>query len=126
MDGDESPLEGAVREVREELRIEAIGAELVGELQFQFTDGYSIHVWVFLAERFDGTPSETEEATPIWTRIDEIPYDKMWEDDRYWLPMLIDRRPFRGRFIFNGHRMLDHQLVERQPTRRRVSDEGKI
>ena len=112
LDPDESPLSGALREVREELCIDAIDPSLIGELQFQFIDGYSIHVFVFIAEEFTGVPTETDEAVPMWTPIDHIPYDSMWEDDRYWLPLLLDRRPFSGRFIFDGDLMLDHKLLE--------------
>jgi hypothetical protein len=26
---------------------------------------------------------------PQWFPIDAIPYDKMWPDDRFWLPLLL-------------------------------------
>jgi len=113
LDDGETPLECAIREVEEELRISASGVREMGELQFQFIDGYSIHVWVFRASGFVGTPEETEEADPLWTSIDEIPYDRMWPDDRIWLPLLLEERPFLGRFVFDGDRMLDHQLTLR-------------
>ena len=112
MDPGEAPMQCALREVKEELLIDAKDPELIGQLQFQFLDGYSIHVWVFVAEEFSGVPTETEEARPVWTPLGEIPYDEMWEDDRYWLPLLIDRRPFLGRFIFDDDRMLDFQLLD--------------
>ena len=41
----------------------------------------------------------------------EIPYDEMWDDDRYWLPLLLAGQRFRGYFIFDGPTMLDHTLV---------------
>ena len=113
LDDGETPAECAVREVEEELRITPSGVAEVGVLQFQFIDGYSIHVWVFRAGDFDGSPEETDEAVPLWTAIDEIPYDRMWPDDRIWLPLLLERRPFLGRFVFDGDAMLDHHLIER-------------
>ena len=63
-------------------------------------------------------PSESliladDTANPLWTAIDEIPYDRMWPDDRIWLPLLLERRPFLGRFVFDGDAMLDHHLIER-------------
>lgn len=113
LDDGETPFECAVREVEEELRISPSGVDEVGELQFQFVDGYSIHVWVFRASGFAGTPEETDEADPLWASIDEIPYDRMWPDDRIWLPLLLEKRPFLGRFVFDDDSMLDHELIER-------------
>ncbi|MEJ2085975.1 MAG: 8-oxo-dGTP diphosphatase [Acidobacteriota bacterium] len=112
LEPNESPVTGAVREVREELCIDVIDPTLIGELQFQFLDGYSIHVFVFLADEYAGVPTETVEAIPLWTPIDRIPYESMWEDDRYWFPLLLDRQPFSGRFIFDGDKMLDYQLQD--------------
>ena len=110
VDPGESPEAAAVRECREELHISVSNLEYCGEHRFQFVDGYSIHVWVYRTRHFEGQPTETREAAPLWTRIDEIPYDEMWEDDRYWLPMLIRGERFQTRWIFDGDRMLDYRI----------------
>ena len=106
----ETPREAAIREVEEELCITPEAVSHCGELSFQFVDGLSIHCTVFRAESHTGTPQETDEAIPLWTPVDKIPYDKMWEDDRYWLPLMLENTPFTGLFIFDQHRMLDHRL----------------
>ena len=106
----ESPLAGAIREVEEELHVTPTGIERSGLLRFQFTDGYSLHVHVFRADDCVGQATETAEAVPLWTPIDAIPYDEMWADDRLWIPMLLERRIFDGRFIFEGEAMIDHVL----------------
>jgi 8-oxo-dGTP diphosphatase len=106
LEAGESVVAGAVREVEEELLVTPTGLHERGELSFQFTDGYSIHVTVFFADGCDGDPQETAEAIPIWTPIDRIPYDEMWEDDRIWIPLMLANRPFRGRFLFDGDAML--------------------
>ena len=81
-----------------------------GELRFQFVDGYSIHVWVFRAGAYSGTAVTTEEAIPLWTSVEDIPYDEMWADDRIWLPLMLRGEAFSGRFIFDGDAMLDHAV----------------
>jgi 8-oxo-dGTP diphosphatase len=106
----ELPLDGAAREVREELRVIPTGLDQRGELRFQFVDGYAIHVYVFRADGLIGEPMETDEAIPIWSPIDALPFDEMWADDRLWLPPLIAGRVFQGRFLFDGDRMLDAAL----------------
>jgi 8-oxo-dGTP diphosphatase len=110
----ESPLDCAVREVKEELRTTPTGLEMCGENRFQFVDGYSIHVYVLRARGCDAEPQETEEAAPIWTPTERIPYEEMWEDDELWLPLVLRGRRFSGRFIFDGDAMLDH-AVEEEP-----------
>ncbi len=107
----ETPLEGALREVREELCVNPTGAEYSGGLHFQFTDGLSIHGTVFRATGYTGgEPQETDEAVPLWTPLDRIPYERMWADDRLWLPLMIAGVPFSGFFLFDRDRMLDYKL----------------
>ena len=100
----------AVREVREELGVTPLHLVQLGRHAFQFVDGYSTFVHVYRAEDLHGTPVETDEAEPLWFELDAIPFDEMWEDDRYWLPLVINGRRFTGRWIFDGDRMLDHTL----------------
>ncbi len=111
VDPGESPESCAIRECREELDITVSNLEYCGQHRFQFVDGYSIHVWLYRTADFDGVATESVEARPVWFKLDEIPYDQMWEDDRIWLPMLIRRERFLGRWIFDGDRMLDYELV---------------
>lgn len=112
IDDGETPLACAVREVEEELRVTPTGIAPSGELLFQFADGYSIHVWVYRGDDCRGEPQETDEAIPLWTPLERIPYDEMWADDRHWLPLLLARRPFVGRFVFDDDVMLDHAIGE--------------
>jgi len=117
----ETPLQAAIREVHEEVRVTPSSIAKSGELKFQFTDGYSLHVHVFRADAYTGVPQETDEALPLWEPIDALPYDEMWADDRLWVPHMLARRPFFGRFIFDGDAMLDHVLdveaAEPQPVK---------
>jgi 8-oxo-dGTP diphosphatase len=107
----ETPEAGAVRECHEELDIRVSNLEYCGEHRFQFVDGYSIHVWVYRTRDFEGVPTESREASPLWARIDQIPFEKMWEDDKYWLPMVIRGERFQARWIFDGDRMVDYEIV---------------
>jgi len=107
----ETPEAGAVRECHEELDIMVSNLEYCGEHRFQFVDGYSIHVWVYRTRDFEGVPTESREASPLWTRIDQIPFEKMWEDDKYWLPMVIRGERFQARWIFDRDRMVDYEIV---------------
>lgn len=110
IDPGETPIETALREVREELCVDAVSPVEFGELSFQFVDGYGLHCHVFRADACIGEPTETPEAVPLWAPLDAIPFDRMWADDRLWLPHLVDGRQFEGRFVFDGDHMVDHEL----------------
>lgn len=110
LDPGESLLECAVRETQEELNIEALEPSRRGTLWFQFTDGLAMEVGVFLAEKWHGEPTETEEGAPCWYPINAIPYEEMWQDDRYWLPDLLANRHFKARFFFHEETILTAEL----------------
>lgn len=114
----ESPEEAAVRETREEVGVVPASPRLSGHLRFQFTDGYRLACHVFTSDACAGEPRETDEAVPLWAPLDALPYDAMWADDRLWIPLMLAGRPFRGRCLFDGDRMLDHEIVDDDPARR--------
>lgn len=106
----ETPYAAAIRETQEEVGVTATGVVERGLLRFNFVDGYLLLAHVFIASGCVGTVIETDEATPVWTRLDAIPYDEMWADDRLWLPLLLAGKRFDGRFVFDGDVMIDHVI----------------
>lgn len=106
----ETAIQAAVRETQEEIGVTPVGLEEAGILHFEFLDGYKLHVSVFTAGDCEGELIETPEAKPVWKPVGEIPYSNMWQDDPYWLPLLLERRKFRGFFIFDGERLLSHRI----------------
>lgn len=107
----EEPHECAIRETHEEVGLTPNDVQRRGELHFQFTDGYSLHCTVFVASDYSGELIETDEALPIWTPIDNIPYDEMWADDVHWLPGVLSGGTFCGYFHFDGEKMLSKQIL---------------
>ena len=112
MDRGETPLECAVRETEEELLISVTDARKVGELGFRMSDCPDIFCHVFLGSEFTGTPTETAEAVPLWVPLDAIPYDRMWEDDRHWLPLVLGGRSILGKFEFEGETMIWKEITD--------------
>ncbi len=110
IDPGETPEACAIREVQEELLVTPTGVTYAGELLFQFADGFSLQGYVFRADGCEGEAQETNEAVPLWTPLDAVPFDRMWSDDRVWFPYLLERRPFTGRFLFDGDAMLGYEL----------------
>lgn len=111
IDPGETPLDCAVRETMEELHVHALQPRKMGELCFAMSDMPDIHCHVFRAEHFTGTPTETDEAVPLWTALADIPYERMWADDIFWLPQMIEGQTFRGRFVFSGESILWQEVL---------------
>jgi 8-oxo-dGTP diphosphatase len=107
----EKMTDAAVRECEEEIGITPSHLRQAAELQFIFTDGYSLRGFVFFARSFTGTLIETREAKPFWCAVANIPYDRMWADDALWLPRVLRGDSVLGRFIFEDDRMLSHEIV---------------
>ncbi len=108
--------ETAVREVFEETGVRPINPEKYGELYFYFGQNerpdWTVHV--FLAERHEGMAIETAEAIPHWYNKDELPYDEMWIDDVYWVPLLLGGKKFSATFFFDKDvkNILKHEIKE--------------
>jgi len=109
----ETPVQTAVRELEEEVGITPLSPFEVAHLSFVFTNGYSLKGHVFFARDFEGSVIETDEAVPIWTPVGDIPYGRMWEDDRLWLPRTIEGAFIEARFIFDGDTMVSHHINEK-------------
>jgi 8-oxo-dGTP diphosphatase len=99
----EDPTEGVTREVKEETGLTIEDPRHHGVLDHYFGDkttpAWSVHI--FSAPKFEGTLVESDEGELRWFSLEEIPYEEMWEDDRHWLPLLLEGRDFDGDFYFD-------------------------
>jgi 8-oxo-dGTP diphosphatase len=102
----ESASEAAIRETREEVGLMISDPVHSADLKFAFTDGYLLEVAVFVTHEFSGELVETDEAKPFWVALEEIPYDRMWADDRLWLPQVLRGSFVTGKFVFDDDSML--------------------
>jgi len=94
--------EAARREVKEEAGVIISEIKKLAVNYFFFpSDPLPLEVHVFLSPSFSGVPVETEEMAPRWFKIDEIPFDKMWDDDKHWLPELLAGKKMENFFWFD-------------------------
>ena len=104
----ESVAEAAVRELREEagLRVDVGDLKKVAELTFTFPgapdNSWDQVVHVFLVEKWAGEPSESEEMKPCWFSAKELPFDRMWSDDPYWVPIVLSGQTLAASFVFSA------------------------
>jgi len=100
IDSGETAEQAIIRECQEELHITPLLPLKMGELCFAMSDIPDIHCHVFMAEEFKGEPVATREASPFWCEISDIPFGKMWQDDQFWLPQMLDGEMFFALFDF--------------------------
>jgi ADP-ribose pyrophosphatase YjhB (NUDIX family) len=100
----ELPEHGIIREVQEEVGLILRGESLqsVGHITFRFPycPEFDHFVHVFLATEWEGVPSESEEMSPAWFAVCEIPFEQMWQDDAFWLPIVLSGKTIHATFEF--------------------------
>ena len=108
----ETPSAASRREVMEEVGVTVVDQELRGILRFHdVTTDYRMLGFVFVSHEFKGEAFETDEAIPFWCEISEIPYHRMWEDDKTWLARVLSGERCYGEFIFDDDVLTDHRIV---------------
>lgn len=100
----ETVLDAAIRETKEEIFVEPIDPILCGVIEFdEFYKGErsKVIMSIFVASDYIGEVKESDEMNPQWFDLNSIPYDNMFPDDSLWLPKVLNGETFRGKFKFD-------------------------
>jgi 8-oxo-dGTP diphosphatase len=101
----ESLEQACVREVEEETGLRVAVADLLpaGGVTFRFPakPEYDMFVAMFRCERFEGELAESDELTPGWSPVEALPFDRMWDDAKYWLPRILADKHVDAEFTLN-------------------------
>ena len=100
----ETARQAAVREVGEEagLLVEPAALREVAVVTYLFParPRWDQVVSVFSASGWTGEPAESDEISPRWFPVHELPLGQMWDDARYWLPQALAGHRLTARFTF--------------------------
>ncbi|PPB50281.1 NUDIX hydrolase [Arthrobacter pityocampae] len=105
IDGAETDLDAAVREVAEESGIGLVPAEVraAGSITWQFParPAWNMAASLFTAEAGNATAVACEEIEPRWYGVDAIPWQDMWQDAPHWVPGLLAGRPVHATVVMS-------------------------
>jgi ADP-ribose pyrophosphatase YjhB (NUDIX family) len=105
--------QAALRELSEETKgVKAIDYRKVGEMTYIFPKSpeWDQIVHIYLVTKWAGEPMETDEMTVEWFPRDKIPYDKMWDNDRHWLPLVLDGKKIRGKVVHSEQKTIEKNI----------------
>jgi len=72
-------------------------------------------VSVFLVSEWRGEPTETEEMNPKWFNKKDIPFEKMWPDEKLWLPLILEGKSVEAEFMFDKNESIIDQSLKILP-----------
>lgn len=100
----ETPLGSAIREIKEEIGVEALSIKELGFIEFVWPEikkDFNTICHIFLINDWSGQEKESEECRPSWFAFDQIPFDQMWDDDKYWYPDMLQGKILNRCFFFD-------------------------
>lgn len=110
----------AMRELQEETGgkedkakgIRALEYKKVGEISYFQIDNpdWNQNMHIYLVTKWSGIPEETDEMSFEWFKKQNIPYQNMWDNDKYWLPQVLLGKKVRGSIIRNAESTLENTL----------------
>jgi 8-oxo-dGTP diphosphatase len=102
----EKPVIAAVREVQEESGLIVLPGDLahMAAITFLFParPAWDQRADVFVTAVFQGEPAESDEIAPRWFEAADLPLDGMWDDARYWLPLVLAGHHVSAEVTFAG------------------------
>jgi 8-oxo-dGTP diphosphatase len=114
----ETITKAAVREAQEEVGLLVQEQDLQKAAEILFIYNKHKPEWpdllchVFTAYHWEGELQESDEMTPYWFSVNDLPLGHMWKDDPHWLPHVLQGKQVRAEFVFNaqGNDFVEHTV----------------
>ena len=114
LDANETIEQAMIRETQEEINVTPIDYKQVGLIHFDVWykgERVNLNLNIFNCSDYIGTVSETEEMKPVWFKKQELPYEKMIEDDLLWLPLVLDGKNVTGNVKLSKELKMEYNTI---------------
>ena len=112
----ESPEECMLRETREETGLTLTHMEYRGIVTFVSGSGVTEYMSLFTADGFKGEEIPCDEGDLEWVEIDRIGELNLWEGDRIFLRLMVERESFFSlKLVYDGHDRLVSAALDGKP-----------
>lgn len=104
--------EAMIRELLEESGVKATSFLKMGEINYTFPNkpDFDHHVHIYIANQWQGIPKETDEMAPELFTFQDIPYDKMWSNDKHWLPLVLKGQKIKGDIVQDEQQTISYNV----------------
>jgi 8-oxo-dGTP diphosphatase len=100
----ETAAQAAAREAKEEsgvvVPVDSLREAAHITFLFPTHPAWDMTVEVFTTDTWSGEPAETDEIRPQWFPIADLPFDRMWDDGKYWVPRVLAGERLRATFSY--------------------------
>ena len=100
----ETPEDCVRREVLEETGLRVSLPLYHGVLTFMMDGGKTLHTraYLFSTNKAEGMARSSAEGPVKWFPLDSLPLDEMWEDDQFWMPLMLRGARFDATFTYDA------------------------
>lgn len=108
--------DGMKREIDEETKSRVKNLYYHGDMRVFFDGAITepgVVVYLFSADLYPGDiPTASSEGELKWVNKSNIPYDEMLEDNKYWIPLVLERKRFDIDLYVQkeGHVLMSHTI----------------
>lgn len=110
----ESLEQSVIREIKEETGLDVKSLEKMAELEFYYKnhEEWDNITHVYVVKNFSGEIQADDEGELVWFKFNEIPFNKMWDDDPHWLPKILAGEFMKMKFYFDHEgKLLNYEKI---------------
>lgn len=88
---DEDYHDALARELREEIQVDINEYDYRGRIRLisPANPKWCLDIKVYIIHSWQGEPKETDYMKPDWYHKEALPTEQMWQDNRVWVPMVL-------------------------------------